>query len=290
MTERRLLTDGPLSGKTIAIPETRELDVFAAMLERRGAIVLRCPLVAILDAPDPAPILGWIRQFNSGACDDLILLTGEGLRRLLGCIDRHEPALRAGFVERLAQVRKVTRGPKPARALRELGLKPEIAAEVPTTAGVIAALAPLDLAGRRVGVQLYGTEPNLPLIEFLQRAGAAPVTVAPYVYADKTADESVRALLNHLANGTVDAIAFTSTPQVTRLFAVADAATVQSALARTLVAAVGPVVAETLAARGIKAQITPTESFFLKPLTTALEAALGAKRETWNREAPEVGK
>jgi len=26
-----------LAGKTIAVPETRELDLFAAMLERRGA-------------------------------------------------------------------------------------------------------------------------------------------------------------------------------------------------------------------------------------------------------------
>jgi uroporphyrinogen-III synthase len=278
MPDRKLLTEGPLSGRTIAIPETRELDVFAAMLERRGAVVLRCPLVAILDAPDPAPILAWIRQFNAGGCDDLILLTGEGLRRLLGCIDRHEPGLRAGFVERLAQVRKITRGPKPARALRELGLKPELAADVPTTAGIVAALTAFDLNGRRVGVQLYGTEPNLPLMDFLRQAGAVAVTVAPYVYADQTADEAVRALLKRLADGTVDAIAFTSTPQVTRLFAVADPATVQAALARTLVAAVGPVVAETLAAHGIHAQITPTESFFLKPLTTALEAALGKQQ------------
>lgn len=275
MPDNKLLTAATLSGKVIAIPETRELDVFAAMLERRGATVLRCPLVAILDAPDPAPILEWIRQFNNGSCDDLILLTGEGLRRLLGCIDRHAPELRTPFIERLVAVRKITRGPKPARALRELGLKPELAAEVPTTAGVIATLAPFDLKGRRVGVQLYGTEPNLPLIGFLEQAGAVPVTVAPYIYADKSADDAVRALLDQLAAGKVDAIAFTSTPQVTRLFAVAEAATVQAALARTLVAAVGPVVADTLAAHGIHARITPTESFFLKPLTTALEAALG---------------
>jgi len=42
----------PLAGRTVAVPETRELEVFAAMLERRGASVVRCPLVAIHDAPD----------------------------------------------------------------------------------------------------------------------------------------------------------------------------------------------------------------------------------------------
>src|SRR4029453_2973428 len=135
-----------------------------------------------------APVLDWIRWFGGGACDDLILLTGEGLRRLLSCIDKNEPALRADFVAQLARVRKITRGPKPARALRDLGLKSDVAAQSPTTAGVIESLAAEHLAKRNVGVQLYGTEPNAPLIEFLQGAGARVHTVAPYVYATKVDD------------------------------------------------------------------------------------------------------
>ncbi|HJX21070.1 MAG TPA: uroporphyrinogen-III synthase, partial [Steroidobacteraceae bacterium] len=162
----------PLAGRTVAVPETRELEVFAAMLERRGARVVRCPLVAIHDAPDPAPVLAFARAFAGGSCDDLILTTGEGLRRILACIERHEPALRDGFLVELARVRKITRGPKPARALRELGLKPDLPAQPPTTAGIIASLAGQDLKGRRMGVQLYGTEPNRPLMEFLEHTGA----------------------------------------------------------------------------------------------------------------------
>src|SRR5690606_31255860 len=127
-----------LNGRRIAVPETRELDVFASLLERRGAQVLRCPLVAILDAPDPAPVLAWVRCLNDGAFADLILPTGEGLRRIVACIDRHAPELRAPFVARLATLRILTRGPKPGRALRELGLKPALTAVEPTTAGVIA--------------------------------------------------------------------------------------------------------------------------------------------------------
>src|SRR5687767_15677681 len=108
------MSDQTLAGRTIAVPETRELDVFAAMLERRGATVLRCPLVAILDAPDPQPVLEWVQRFNEGGFDDLILLTGEGLRRIVACIERHSPPLKPGFVAQLARVRKITRGPKPA--------------------------------------------------------------------------------------------------------------------------------------------------------------------------------
>lgn len=262
----------PLAGRTIAIPETRELEVFASMLERRGARVLRCPLVAIRDAPDPHPVLEWCRRFAaSGQFEDLILLTGEGLRRLLGCMERHEPALREPFIAELGRVRKITRGPKPARALRELGLKPDIAAEIPTTEGVIASLRPHPLGDRRFGVQLYGSEPNLLLVEFLEAAGARVSTVAPYIYADQADDDAVRGLIERLAAGGIDAIAFTSARQVTRLFSFAEADTVKHALAATRVAAVGPVVAEALERHGVSVHLVPTESFFLKPLTTALE-------------------
>lgn len=263
-----------LTGRTIAIPETRELDVFAAMLERRGATVIRCPLVAILDAPDPQPVLAWVRQFNAGECDDLILLTGEGLRRILSCIERHEPALREPFVAQLARVRKITRGPKPAKALRELGLKPDIAAEQPTTQGVIDALRSQDLKNRRVTVQRYGADPNAALESFLESAGARVSIVAPYVYADAAADAAVLDLLKRMAAGEVDVIAFTSSPQVERLFSVGDADLVKAALERTEVAAIGPVVAATLARHDIRVKLMPEDSYFMKPLTTAIEQAL----------------
>jgi len=274
MSEQNL--EQTLAGRTIAVPETRELDVFAALLERRGASVLRCPLVSILDAPDPAPVLDWIRWFVSGACDDLILLTGEGLRRLLACIDKHEPTLRADFVAQLARARKITRGPKPARALRELGLKSDLAADTPTTAGIITSLAAVPLAGRNVGVQLYGTEPNAPLIDFLHGAGARVRTVAPYIYSTKSDDAAVTALLERMSRGEVDAIAFTSGAQVDRLFAVAPAEQVQAALARTRVAAVGPIVAAALARHSVRVASMPHDSFFMKPLASALEVAFGA--------------
>lgn len=267
----------PLAGRTVAVPETREIDIFAAMLERRGARVIRCPMVAIRDAPDPAPVLQWSREFAQGACDELILLTGEGLRRILSCLDRNEPALKERFLASLTRVRKITRGPKPARALRELGMKPDIAPEPPTTEGIIASLQARDLKGRRFGVQLYGTEPNRPLVDFLKGAGATVSTVAPYVYADAADNEAVLSLLKRIQAGEVDAIAFTSTPQVERLFAVAPAEAISAALAKTVVAAVGPIVAETLQRHGIQARLMPEESFFLKPLTSVLEEALGAK-------------
>lgn len=269
------MQDQSLSGRTIAVPETRELDVFAAMLERRGARVVRCPLIAILDAPDPGSVLEWVREFIAGAMHDLVLLTGEGLRRLLSCIDQHAPELRAPFVEQLARVRKITRGPKPARALRELGLKPDIAAATPTTEGVIDALRAEALIGRTIGVQLYGAQPNPALTEFLMSAGAHVRTVAPYIYADQASEEAVRQLLESMAAGEIDVIAFTSSAQVDRLFAVGEEELCKSAFARTAAAAIGPVVAQALAKHNVDVRFAPKDAYFMKPLMSAIAGALG---------------
>lgn len=268
-----------LAGRTVAVPETRELDVFADLLARRGAAVLRCPLVGIADSPQPGLVLDWLRRFAAGGCDDLILLTGEGLRRLLACAERHEPELRERVLARLAEVRTIVRGPKPARVLRELGLKPTLSAEAPTTAGLIETLRHDKLAGRRVGVQLYGEDPNRPLVDFLRGAGAHVDAVAPYVYVPAAGDAEVQALIARMGAGEVDAIAFTSQAQVRRLFEVADAGggreALLGALRRTHVAAVGPVVAEALRLHGVEDALMPEESWFLKPLTALLGEALG---------------
>jgi uroporphyrinogen-III synthase len=266
-----------LSGRTVAVPETRELDVFARMLEERGAITMRCPLVAIHDTPDAAPVETWLRRFSDGGCDDLILLTGEGLRRLAGFARR--AGLEAAFVARLGAVRKVTRGPKPARALRELGLGVDLPASAPTTIGVIATLSPLALAGRRIGVQLYPDHTHEELLGFLAGAGAIADPVTPYVYASATEDGRVADLIESLAAGAVDIIAFTSAPQVRRLIAVAEArglaAKLRQGLARTRVAAVGPVVTGELTKFGARVEIAPKERFFMKPLINAMIEAAG---------------
>jgi uroporphyrinogen-III synthase len=264
----------PLANRVIAVAEARELDVFASLLERRGARVLRYPLVKIIDAPDPAPVLAFLRSAADGHLDDLILLTGEGLRRMMSCIDRHQPSLGPRFLAALRQMRKITRGPKPARALRELGLSSDLPAAVPTTAGVIDALRAVDLHRRRVGVQLYGGEPNLPLIDFLNGAGALVSSVAPYLYADAATEAAVQELLERMRSGEVDAIAFTSKAQVERLFRAAPAERVRAALAATNVAAVGPVVGDTLAAYGVVVNAMPENAWFMKPLTASLSDLL----------------
>ena len=137
----------PLQGRTIALAEGRQLEELAEMLEQEGAAVLRCPLVSMIDAPDAAPVVAWIRELVSGRFAYVILLTGEGLRRLLGFAER--AGLRDAVIAALARMRTVTRGPKPGRALKEVGLALREAARTPTTEGVIETLRRHDLDGWR---------------------------------------------------------------------------------------------------------------------------------------------
>ena len=246
------------------------------MLEKEGATPLRCPMLSILDAPDDAPILGWLDKLQAGAFDWVILLTGEGLRRLLACADRH--GRRDAVITALTTTRTLIRGPKPGRALKEIGLTATMSANVPTTDGVIASLRTLNLRGLTVGVQLYN-ESNPPLEQFLREASAKPVSVQPYIYAPASDSERIGHLFEQMADGKVDAIIFTSSPQVDRVFEVAQerhaSALLMEGLAKTSVAAVGPVVQENLQKRGVTVQLCPEQGFVMKNLVQQLKRVMG---------------
>src|ERR1051325_2959051 len=182
----------PLTNRTIALAEGRQLEELAAMLEKEGATTLRCPLLAILDAPDDAPVLAWLDQLQAGTFAWVILLTGEGLRRLLTFADRH--GRRDAVIAALAKPRTIPRGPKPVRAMKDVGLAPTLIAQAPTTEGVIASLRCVNLHGLTVGVQLY-SDSNPPLEQFLRDSGATSIAVQPYIYAPASDAEHVVQLL-----------------------------------------------------------------------------------------------
>jgi uroporphyrinogen-III synthase len=267
----------PLEGRTVALAETRQLEELAQMLEKDGAHTLRCPLVSILDAPDAAPVLAWLQELCAGRFATVILMTGEALRRLLGFADR--AGMRDAVIAAFARTRTVTRGPKPGRALKEIGLTPSVVAEAPTTDGVMATLRKEPLQGQNVGLTLYA-EPNPILVQFLESAGAVVWTVLPYVYAPASDADRVLDLIARMARGSVDVLVFTSSPQVDRLFQVAAERGQESELRRgleqTRVAAVGPVVAENLHQRGARVDICPEQGFVMKNLVQLIKRALTA--------------
>lgn len=270
-----------LNGYRILILETREEAQFSKLLVEQGAEVVQCPMFTIHDAPDPAPVEAWIRRAIDGPFDDLVLMTGEGLRRIMKLAGAC--GLDTALVAALAKARKFTRGPKPGKALREIGLEAQQTTEKPTTEGVIEMLARLDLKGRRLGLQLYPDKDHGALTGALAAQGAAVDTVLPYVYDSKAADTNIVAAIDDMASGRIDSIALTNLGQVRRLIEAAKAhgaeAKLRTGLERTLIASVGPAVSGELAAHGLRTDVSPAdEAYFMRPLISAMAAALAERK------------
>jgi uroporphyrinogen-III synthase len=269
-----------LNGYRILILESREEAQFSRLLAEQGADVLQCPMFTIRDAPDAAPIEAWIRRLIEKPCDDVVLMTGEGLRRLMKVARRI--GVENEFVAALGKARKFARGPKPGRALREIGLEPQMTTEKPTSEGIVEMLSRLDLKGHRLGLQLYPDKDHGALIGAIEAQGAEVDTVTPYVYDAQAADANIVTAIDEMAQGRIDAIALTNLGQVRRLVEVARARGYEDRLregfSRTPIASVGPAVSDELKAHGLRTDIYPAnDAFFMKPLISAMAAALGSK-------------
>jgi uroporphyrinogen-III synthase len=224
-------------------------------------------MVAIEDAPDADAVQTWLTELIAGQFAYVVLMTGEALRRLIGFAERD--GRRETMNVALAKTRLVTRGPKPVQALKEIGLTPQIIATTPTTEGVIAALEKEPVAGKTVGYTLFGSA-NPKLAEFLQHVGAIGRPVLSYVYAPAADADRVVELIEKMSRGEVDMLMITSSPQVDRLFEVAKAKQLETALTeglqRTRIAAVGPVAAHSLEKHNARVDIMPTQGFVMKNL------------------------
>jgi uroporphyrinogen-III synthase len=267
-----------LNGYRILILETREEAQFSRLLAEQGADVLQCPMFTIHDAPDPAPIEAWIRRIIDKPFDDLVLMTGEGLRRLMKVARRI--GLEQNFIAALGKARKFARGPKPGRALREIGLEPQVTTEKPTSDGIIEMLSRVDLRAHRVGLQLYPDKDHGVLIGAITAQGAEVDTVTPYVYDSQAADANIVTAIDEMAEGRIDAIALTNLGQIRRLIEVARAhgyeARLREGLAKTPIASVGPAVSDELKSHDLRTDIYPAnDAFFMKPLISAIAAELG---------------
>lgn len=259
-----------LAGLRIMVPESRELDLFATMLEAEGAVALRCPMVKIMPLYDTAEASHWIDAAIRGDFDELIFLTGEGLRHLLIV----SGARQDDFIAALKRMRLTVRGPKPTRALREIGLSPDITAPVPTSDGVLETFGHADLTGRRIGAQLYPGGGAEKMVSALRHRGAELFPVTPYRYASEAETELVADFIRELAAGRIALVAFTASLQIERLMWVAKEsgleAELKTGLAHTAIASVGPVVEGALERYGLRAAVQPLSSYHLKPLVRAI--------------------
>src|SRR3989442_4679406 len=205
----------PLEHFTIVILEHRFTKEFSALLERFGASVYACPLLEERPVENREELEKFVRQAAASNLDVMIFLTGVGARFLVSAAE--SIGLKNEFLQALNKLTIVVRGPKPVAALRQFGVRVDVIPDNPTTEGVIEALRTRDLRDRWVGVQLYGT-PNPQLVSALEAKGAKVTPVQVYAYGAASDSSAVGALIAKILNREVQAIAFTSAPQVRMLF------------------------------------------------------------------------
>ena len=250
---------GSLENITVAITEHRFEKEFASLIERYGARVISCPLLEERPVVNRDELGMFIDGLVRGELDFIVFFTGVGVRLLA-----EEAQMRNRlkiFVEALDQVRVVARGPKPLAALGKLGRRVDLAPVKPTSDGLLDLFQLTELEGKRVGVQLYG-KPNPEFCKGLESMGAKVSTVQVYDYGPASDRRRVLDFIHVLLTGVVDVVTFTSGPQVSSLFDVADDVGLSDRLIERLndgivVAVIGEVADRSLGRRRIKAQICP---------------------------------
>nr|WP_307845897.1 uroporphyrinogen-III synthase [Saccharomonospora sp. NB11] len=269
------MADGALTGVTVGITAERRADEFAAALRRHGAAVRHAPTITIVPLPDDERLRKATEAVTRTRVDVVAVTTGAGFR---GWIDAAEGwGLSDALRESLSRARVFTRGPKATGAVRGAGLSEVFSAPSETNRELFDRLGPDEVRDRRVVVQLHGAE--LPdEIAALRERGAEVLEVQPYRWEWPADLTPARDLVAAVADGRVDALAFTSAPAAANLLTLADEsprrrAFVEAITDRVLCACVGPVTAAPLVERGVPVVLPERQR--LGALVKLLVARLG---------------
>ena len=238
--------------------ESRRAKEVGELIRREGGEAVSAPALEEVPLSENAPALEFARALGRGEIDVVVFLTGVGARFLAEAVlermDREE------FIAALAAATTVVRGPKPAAALREMGLKPTLSVPEPNTWREL--LATLDqsveLAGKRVAVQEYGQR-NPELLAGLGERGAVVSAVPVYRWALPRDLEPLREAIRQLLAGKIDIALFMSAIQVDHLFQVAgqESDALQAAFHGVVVASIGPLSSDAIRRHGIEVDLEP---------------------------------
>lgn len=249
-----------LNGRHIAITEHRYERELIKLIERYGGEVTSCPLLEECLVENLPQVQLFVRRMIDPGFDMMVFFTGVGFRFL------HEQAvamgLDAAFRTALERTEVIVRGPKPQAAMRKLGVGADRVPKEATSEGLLDLLAADDIRGRRIGVQLYGV-PNPQFCDPLEERGARVETVQVYEYRPVSDVRHVSDFIDRLVGGNIDAITFTSAPQVRSLFGHADELGMRESLVDAMngslvVVVIGHVTNRELKAVGVTSRVMPS--------------------------------
>lgn len=185
----------------------------------------------------------------TGEINIVIFLTGVGFGHFLSAIEKSIDKQR--LLDALSDITTVVRGPKPAAAMRAVGLKPTITVPEPNTWREL--LKTIDdnvqVVNQKVGVQEYGIT-NSSLLAGLEARGAEVIPLRVYRWELPEdvgpLEENIRAMVA----GERDILMFTSAHQVVNMLRQAAEMGLEDqlriALRKMIVASIGPTTSEML--------------------------------------------
>jgi len=217
------VAEDDLAGATIALTAERRVEEFATLLERRGAEIVRTPVIHVLPLVDDRDLRTQTSALISDPPELVVISTGIGFRGWLDAVASW--GLTDEFLGALARTRIIARGPKATGAIRGAGLREEWSPSGESSEEVLAHLGSEGVAGLRVAVQLHGTitewEPLTDLSASLADIGAVVTPVSVYRWIRPPDQSPVRALVAAVRSGAIDALTFTSAPAVSSMLSTA---------------------------------------------------------------------
>lgn len=257
---------GGFGGLRVVSFESRMASETARLVEKAGGIAISAPSMRELPLAEHPAALDFATALLAGRFDVVVFLTGVGTRLLFSAMETAHR--RSTLVSALSRTTVVARGPKPVKALRELGVPVTVAVPEPNTwRELLSALDESDQAtsldGARVAVQEYGIS-NERLLAGLAARGATVQPVPVYRWALPADRRPLLDAIREIIARTVDVALFTSATQVHHVMTAADDADLGSelraAFAEVVVASIGPVCTEALQASGLAADLEPSRA------------------------------
>jgi uroporphyrinogen decarboxylase len=250
-------------GSRVVSFASRQSTEITDLIRQAGGKPVNAPSMREIPLEHNTEAVKFAKLLLAGWIDVLVLMTGVGTRLLIKTIAiKYETRQ---VIEALSSVKLVALGPKPASALRDMGLAPAILVPEPYTWKDL--LTRLDetypVDKKRVAIQEYGNS-NPDLIKGLEERGAEVVAVPLYRWDLPEDLQPLHQAVRDIIAGKspcVDFALFTSGIQVQHLFKVAKMDGVErklrEAFKRICIGSVGPVASRAIVEQGLTVDYEP---------------------------------
>jgi uroporphyrinogen-III synthase len=282
------MTTPSFDGLRVLSFESRRAVEIGALIDTYGGRAVVAPALREVPLDSNPEVVDFAARLLRSEFDLTIFLTGVGTRELVNAAERIHP--RAALIAALAATKVVARGPKPLAVLRGLQVPVWTTAPEPNTwrellAAIETKSAEQPLAGARVAVQEYGVS-NVELLDALRERGAVVTRVPVYRWALPEDVAPLKHAVTAIARDEIDVVLFTTSVQAVHLWLIASemdlVADMERALARVVIASIGPTTSDELRRRGLPPALEashPKIGFLVREAADQAARLLRARRQ-----------